>query len=80
MPSVIFTILVSLASIIFIGGSATRGPKGVYTVPDATGLRWDARRATLRDDADAEGSSDRMALFTIFLTLITLPMTVIINR
>ncbi|KAK4687234.1 hypothetical protein P7C73_g2887, partial [Tremellales sp. Uapishka_1] len=59
-PSLIFTTLVSLASIIFVGGSATRGPKGVYSVPEAGGVR--------------------MGIFTIVLTLISLPMTVIINR
>jgi len=40
IPSIIFTILISLSSVIFIGSSASRGPKGVYTVPDATGIRW----------------------------------------
>jgi hypothetical protein len=39
IPSIIFTVLISLASVIFIGSSASRGPKGVYTVPDATGIR-----------------------------------------
>lgn len=52
--------LVSIASIIFVGGSSTVGPKGSYSVPEAGGVR--------------------MGIFTIVLTLITLPATVIINR
>lgn len=35
----IFTTLVSVASIAFVGGSSTRGPKGTYTVPPAGGWR-----------------------------------------
>jgi hypothetical protein len=52
--------LVSIASIIFVGGSSTVGPKGSYSVPEAGGVR--------------------MGIFTIILTLITLPATVLINR
>ncbi|KAL7424809.1 hypothetical protein Q5752_000493 [Cryptotrichosporon argae] len=60
IPMMISMTLVSLASVIFVGGSATRGPKGGYTVPAEGGIR--------------------MALFTIVLTLISLPCTIIINR
>ncbi|WVQ97558.1 hypothetical protein IAU59_004672 [Kwoniella sp. CBS 9459] len=59
-PTLAYTTLVSIASIIFVGGSSTRGPKNTYSVPEAGGIR--------------------MGLFTIVLTLIALPMTVIINR
>ncbi|OCF54207.1 hypothetical protein L486_08119 [Kwoniella mangroviensis CBS 10435] len=59
-PTLAYTTLVSIASIIFVGGSSTRGPKNTYSVPEAGGVR--------------------MGLFTIVLTLIALPMTVIINR
>ena len=59
-PMVVYVTLVSIASVIFVGGSSTRGPKGTYTVPEAGGVR--------------------MGLFTIVLTLISLPMTIIINR
>ncbi|KAJ9104692.1 hypothetical protein QFC20_004464 [Naganishia adeliensis] len=60
IPNIIFSGIVSVASIVFVGASATRGPKGSYSVPEAGGIR--------------------MALFTVFMTLVTLPMTVIINR
>ncbi|WVR05998.1 hypothetical protein IAU60_003026 [Kwoniella sp. DSM 27419] len=60
LPMLAYTTLVSIASIIFVGGSASRGPKNTYSVPEAGGIR--------------------MGLFTIVLTLIALPMTVIINR
>ncbi|KAJ9124692.1 hypothetical protein QFC24_003059 [Naganishia onofrii] len=60
IPNVIFSAIVSIASIVFVGASATRGPKGSYTVPEAGGIR--------------------MGIFTVFMTLVTLPMTVIINR
>ncbi|EIW72509.1 hypothetical protein TREMEDRAFT_70739 [Tremella mesenterica DSM 1558] len=60
IPMVIFTTLVSIASVIFVGGSSSQGPRGTYSVPEAGGIR--------------------MGIFTIVLTLITLPMTVIINR
>ena len=56
----IYVTLVSIASIIFVGGSSTKGPKGTYSVPEAGGIR--------------------MGLFTIALTVISLPMTIIINR
>ncbi|WWC58478.1 uncharacterized protein I303_101021 [Kwoniella dejecticola CBS 10117] len=59
-PTLAYTTLVSIASIIFVGGSSTKGPKNTYSVPEAGGVR--------------------MGLFTIVLTLIALPMTVIINR
>ncbi|WWD21841.1 hypothetical protein CI109_106329 [Kwoniella shandongensis] len=59
-PALVYTTLVSIASIIFVGGSASRGPKNTYSVPEAGGIR--------------------MGLFTIVLTIIALPMTVIINR
>ena len=59
-PMLIFVTLISIASVIFVGGSSTRGPKGVYSTPPAGGVR--------------------MGVFTIVLTLISLPMTVIINR
>lgn len=55
-----FVTLVSVASIIFVGGSAKPGPKGTYSVPEAGGIR--------------------MGLFTIVLTAISLPMTILINR
>lgn len=59
-PALCYTFLLSLASIIFIGSASTKGPKGAYTVPDASGIK--------------------MGLFTVVLTLISLPATVIINR
>ncbi|ORY32275.1 mitochondrial carrier domain-containing protein [Naematelia encephala] len=59
-PMLIFFTLVSIASVIFVGGSSTRGPKGTYSTPPAGGIR--------------------MGIFTIILTLISLPMTIIINR
>ncbi|WVQ82656.1 hypothetical protein IAT38_004788 [Cryptococcus sp. DSM 104549] len=60
LPSLAYTTLISIASIIFVGGSATKGPKNTYSVPEAGGVR--------------------MGIFTIVLTLIALPMTVLINR
>ena len=59
-PMLLFVTLVSVASVIFVGGSATRGPKGAYSVPEAGGIR--------------------MGLFTIVMTGISLPMTILINR
>lgn len=59
-PMLAFVTLVSIASVIFVGGSSTRGPKGTYSVPEAGGIR--------------------MGLFTIVLTAISLPMTILINR
>ncbi|WVW82438.1 hypothetical protein I302_104448 [Kwoniella bestiolae CBS 10118] len=59
-PTLAYTTLLSIASIIFVGGSSTRGPKNTYSVPEAGGIR--------------------MGLFTIVLTIIALPMTIIINR
>ncbi|KAK8846522.1 hypothetical protein IAR55_005608 [Kwoniella newhampshirensis] len=59
-PTLVYTTLVSIASIIFVGGSASRGPKNTYSVPEAGGIR--------------------MGIFSIVLTLISLPMTIIINR
>ena len=56
----LFVVLVSIASVIFVGGSSSQGPKGTYTVPEAGGIR--------------------MGIFTIILTAITLPMTILINR
>ena len=56
----LFVTLVSIASVIFVGGSSTRGPKGTYSVPEAGGIR--------------------MGIFTIVLTAISLPMTILINR
>ncbi len=60
VPMLLFVTLISIASVIFVGGSSTPGPKGVYSTPPAGGIR--------------------MGVFTIVLTLISLPMTVIINR
>ncbi|WWC86382.1 uncharacterized protein L201_001258 [Kwoniella dendrophila CBS 6074] len=38
-PTLAYTTLVSIASIIFVGGSSTRGPKNTYSVPEAGGIR-----------------------------------------
>ncbi|WWC99816.1 hypothetical protein V866_006724 [Kwoniella sp. B9012] len=38
-PTLAYTTLVSIASIIFVGGSSTRGPKNTYSVPEAGGVR-----------------------------------------
>ena len=38
-PTLAFSIVVSIISVIFVGGSSTRGPKGVYSVPEAGGVR-----------------------------------------
>ncbi|ODO07142.1 hypothetical protein L198_00721 [Cryptococcus wingfieldii CBS 7118] len=59
-PTLVYSTLISILSIAFVGGSATKGPKNTYSVPEAGGVS--------------------MAIFTIILTLIALPMTVIINR
>ncbi|WVN89864.1 uncharacterized protein L203_105094 [Cryptococcus depauperatus CBS 7841] len=59
-PALAYSTLLSICSIIFVGGSATKGPKNTYSVPEAGGVA--------------------MALFTIVLTLIALPMTILINR
>lgn len=60
IPALLTTVMISIASIIFVGSSVHKGPKGSYTVPEAGAIRT--------------------GLFTIVLTLITLPMTVITNR
>jgi len=49
-----------VTSVIFVGGTASKGPKGTWVVPAQGGVR--------------------MALFAIFLTFVTLPMAVILNR
>ena len=36
----LFTTMVSIASVIFVGGSSTQGPRGTYSVPEAGGIRW----------------------------------------
>lgn len=36
---VAFTTLISVCSIIFVGGSSTRGPRGTYSVPEAGGFQ-----------------------------------------
>ncbi|GFZ43673.1 hypothetical protein JCM24511_01393 [Saitozyma sp. JCM 24511] len=59
-PMLAFTTLISIASVIFVGGSSTRGARGTYSVPESGGVQ--------------------MALFTIVLTVISLPMTIIVNR
>lgn len=40
IPNIIFSAVVSIASIVFVGASATRGPKGSYSVPEAGGIRF----------------------------------------
>lgn len=86
-PALCYTFLLSLASIIFIGSASTKGPKGAYTVPDASGIK-----SVFIDFCKLSSSTDgrkwvgwcclldRMGLFTVVLTLISLPATVIINR
>lgn len=56
----LFTMGISILSVIFVGANAQRGPKGTYTVP--------------------QGGAFGMAAFGILLIVISLPMTIIINR
>lgn len=59
-PTLMYSTLLSVLSIVFVGGSATKGPKNAYSVPEAGGVL--------------------MAIFTILLTVVSLPMTILINR
>ncbi|ADV21006.1 hypothetical protein I315_02177 [Cryptococcus gattii Ru294] len=59
-PTLLYSTLLSVLSIIFVGGSATKGPKNSYSVPEAGGIS--------------------MAIFSMLLAIISLPMTIIINR
>lgn len=34
-----FTTLISIASVIFVGGSSTRGARGTYSVPESGGVQ-----------------------------------------
>lgn len=39
-PMLAFMTIISICSIIFVGGSSTRGPRGTYTVPEAGGFSY----------------------------------------
>lgn len=34
-----FTTLISIVSVIFVGGASTKGPRGTYSVPEAGGVQ-----------------------------------------
>jgi hypothetical protein len=44
-PMIAFTTLISVCSIIFVGGSSTRGPRGTYSVPEAGGFQLVTHKA-----------------------------------
>lgn len=37
-PTLMYSTLLSVLSIVFVGGSATKGPKNAYSVPEAGGV------------------------------------------
>jgi hypothetical protein len=85
-------VLSSLAVVVFIGSSSTLTPKGTYAMPDANGLRCDPfhqrketdprpRRGVCADSSTRPlPSPKRMTLFSAAMAVISLPMTIIVNR